>query len=74
MITEKSTLAEILKYSAAKNVLIKYQVPCLACPMAQFEMGQLALGQICKVYGINIAPLIEELNAALSKTDNNSDI
>lgn len=66
MITEKSTLAEILKYSDTKNVLIKYQVPCLACPMAQLEMGELTLGQICKVYGINIAPLIEELNAAVN--------
>jgi len=50
MITEKSTLAEILKYSAAKNVLIKYQVPCLACPMAQFEMG--AVGSWANLQGI----------------------
>lgn len=64
---EKSTLEEILEFSGAENVLIKYNVPCLGCPMARLEMQSLNIGQICAMYGIDIKNLLNDLNAAADK-------
>lgn len=61
-ITQKTTLDKILKIKNAEKILAKYKVPCLSCPMAKFEMENLTLGQICKMYGINLKSLLKELN------------
>ena len=61
-ITKDTTLAEILELAGAEKVLAKYNVPCLSCPFAKIEMDKLKLGQICKIYGIDIDKLIKELN------------
>lgn len=61
-ITKDSTIAEILKNPEAENVLIKFNVPCLGCPMAQFEIKILKLEDVCKMYGIDLENLIKELN------------
>lgn len=61
-ITGEITLAELLKNPEAQKILLKYNVPCLSCPYAQFEMENLKIGQICKMYNINIEDLLKELN------------
>lgn len=61
-ITKDSTLEEVLDQPGAEQVLAKHKVPCLTCPFAKMEMEQLKLGDICKMYGIDLAKLLEELN------------
>jgi len=66
-ITENTTLAEILKNPGAEKILAKYNLPCLSCPMAKFEMENLKIGEMCKMYEINLAELLKELNNALPR-------
>jgi hypothetical protein len=62
--TEKTTLEEVLGVSGAEEILAKYNVPCLSCPMAQIEMAGLTLGEICANYRIDIKNLLIDLNLA----------
>ncbi len=61
-ITKDTTLAEILEISGAEEVLAKYNVPCLTCPMAKFEIEKLTIGEVCKMYGIDANKLLADLN------------
>lgn len=65
-ITKDTTLAEIMAKESAKEVLAKHKVPCLTCPMAQFEIspptGGLTIGDVCKMYEIDLKKLLEDLN------------
>jgi len=61
-ITSRKTLAEVLELAGAEEILAKYKVPCLACPMAQYEMKELTIGDVCKMYGIDDKKLLAELN------------
>ena len=61
-ITKETKLSEILKNQKFQKILAKYNLPCLSCPMAKFEIENLKLGEVCKMYKINIEKLIEELN------------
>lgn len=61
-ITKDTTLAEVLEMSDAEEILAKYKVPCLTCPMAKMEMQVLKIGDICKMYGIDSEKLLKELN------------
>jgi len=60
-ITKDTTLAEILKLSDVEKILAKYNLPCLGCPMAKFEMENLKIGQICEIYNIDLKNLLKEL-------------
>jgi hybrid cluster-associated redox disulfide protein len=63
MTIDKNTiLSEILRKKGAEEILMKYNLPCLTCPMAKFEIESLKLGQVCETYGINIEKLLAELN------------
>ena len=64
-IDKNTTLEKILKCPGSKKVLEKYKVPCLTCPFAQMEMGELEIGTICKTYEIDLKKIIEELNELL---------
>ena len=64
-ITKDTTLAEILKHSELEKILMKYKLPCLGCPFAKFEMENLKIGEVCKIYGIDIESLLKELNEKL---------
>jgi len=64
-ITEDTTLAETLSRPKIKDILLKYNIPCLGCPFAKFEMENLKIGKICKMYNINIEKLLKELNKKL---------
>ena len=68
--TEKTTLEEVLEFSGAEDVLLKYNVPCLGCPMAKMEAGSLTVGQICATYGINQEKLLADLNKAARDYEN----
>ena len=66
MITEETTLSNILKILGAEKVLAKYNVPCLGCPFAKMEMETLKIGQICQMYKIDIRDLLKDLNEIIS--------
>lgn len=66
-ITKDTTLAEILKKPGAEEILAKYNLPCLSCPMAKFEIANLKLGDACKTYGIDLESLLKELNEKLKE-------
>ena len=34
----------------------------MGCPMAQFEMDKLEIGEVCKMYGLNLEKILKELN------------
>ena len=61
-ITNKTTLEKILDQKGAEEVLGKNGVPCVSCPMAKMEMDQLKIGDICKMYGLNLEKILKELN------------
>jgi hypothetical protein len=61
-ITTKSTLTEILELKNGEDVLHKFGVPCMSCPMAKFEIGTLQIGQVCKMYKLPLEKILKELN------------
>ena len=65
-ITKNTVLSEILKYPKAKEILAEYNVPCLFCPLAKFEMENLSIKDITERYNINLKDLLESLNNSIS--------
>jgi hypothetical protein len=65
--TGNTTLAEVLKHPKSSEILEKYGVPCLYCPLAIYEMSTLKLKEIAKRYGIDIKSLLKELNKSCKK-------
>lgn len=63
-ITKDTTIKRVLEIPGSEQILAKYKVPCLTCPMAQYEIGALKLGDVCNVYGINLTALLKALNNA----------
>lgn len=61
-INKETTLAEVLKNKGAEEILAKYSLPCLSCPMAKFEMEKLKIGEVCEMYGVDLKNLLKELN------------
>ncbi len=61
-IKEKTTIEEILSVPGADLIMEKYGLPCLGCPMLQFEMGELTIGEACDIYQIDKKKLIADLN------------
>ncbi len=59
--TKDTKLEEVMTQKYA-DILVKYKMPCIGCPMARMEAGQLTLGQISKNYGLDLEGLLEELN------------
>jgi len=66
-ITEKTTLAKILKEPKLVEILEKYNFPCLSCPFAKMEIEDLEIGKVCDLYGIEIGKVLKELNEAIKK-------
>jgi hypothetical protein len=62
-ITSKNTLSEILDKKGAEQVLVKYNLPCLSCPMAQLEISSLKIGEVCKMYGLPLKEILKDLNS-----------
>ena len=61
-ITRNTTIKIILQKDGAEGTLAKYNLPCLSCPMAIFEIEKLKIGDVCKMYGIDANGLLKELN------------
>ncbi len=61
-ITANTTLEKILEKKGAEKVLAKYNVPCLSCPMAKFELSSLKIGEVGKMYGLETKKILNELN------------
>jgi len=61
-ITKSTTLSKIIDKKGAGKILTKNGVPCLSCPMAQFEIDKLKIGEVCKMYGLNLEKILTELN------------
>lgn len=61
-ITKDTTLAEVFEKEGSEEILAKYNLPCLTCPFAKFEMDKLKIGKICENYDIDIKNLLKELN------------
>lgn len=61
-ITKDTTLAKIIGDEKIREVLVKYRLPCLTCPFAEREMENLKIGEICKMYGINLKSLLGDIN------------
>lgn len=66
-VSEDTSLAEILKIPRADKILAKYNLPCLTCPFAKLEMEKLKIGDICKMYKINLKDMLKELNEIYKK-------
>jgi hybrid cluster-associated redox disulfide protein len=66
-ITKNTTLAEVLKHPEAMNALARHNLPCLHCPMAAYEMSTLKVGEVAKMYGIDIESLLKDLNKGVKK-------
>jgi len=56
-----SILGDIIKVPEAYEILKKYGVPCITCPMMAYELNSLKLGDISKMYGVDLKELLEEL-------------
>ena len=61
-ITQKTTLKKILENPEAEKILAEHGVPCLFCPMASFEIDKLKIGEVCKMYRLNLEKILKELN------------
>jgi hypothetical protein len=68
-ITKETLLADLIGLPEAEEILAKFEVPCLSCPHAQYEMGELQIGFICETYDIDCEKLLADLNKALNKPD-----
>jgi len=61
-ISGESVLSDILNQSKFLEILEKYRLPCLHCPMAVFEMKTLKIKEVCERYEIDLKKLLKELN------------
>lgn len=66
-ITKKTKLSKIINDKKADKILKKYELPCISCPFAKYEMENLDLGSICEMYNIDAEGLIKELKEKLDK-------
>lgn len=65
-ITKTTTLAEIIKgHKNGAKILMENGVPCLSCPMASFEIDKLKIGDVCKMYKLNLTKILKELNVSV---------
>lgn len=62
-ITKDTVLKEILDNNkGAEEILTKYNLPCLSCPYASLEIGELKIGEVAKMYGLNLKDMLKEIN------------
>jgi len=66
-IIKDTKLSELLENPKVTKILAKYNLPCLSCPFAKQEMESLKLGDVCKMYDINLAALLKDLNSIYKK-------
>lgn len=57
-----TTLAKIMDKKGATEILMENGVPCLSCPMASMEIDKLQIGEVCKMYKLDLNKILKELN------------
>ena len=62
-ITKDTTIAEALKFPGAEEVLSKYRIGCIGCPMVSFEK----IEDIAIMHGTDLDKLLKELNESISE-------
>lgn len=65
-INERTTVKEILDIRGGEKILKKYNLPCLSCPMASFEIESLEIGEVSDMYGLDKKSIIKEVNKKIS--------
>ena len=68
-ITSSTKLDKIIKIKGGAEILVKNGVPCMSCPMAQFEIDKLEIGDVCKMYKLNLGKILKELNSTKQSID-----
>lgn len=68
-VTKDTLLIELLEKKEARKILEKYNLPCLSCPFAAFELQNLTLGEVAKFYQLKLKKILKELNKVLKKND-----
>jgi len=61
-ILASTTLAKLPQNIKTQKTLAKFGVPCISCPHVHEEENSLTLGQVAKMYGLDIKGLLTELN------------
>ena len=62
-VTKEMTIGEIIMIDQGViAVLLNYGMHCIGCPSAQGE----SLEEACMVHGLEVEPLVDEINAYLS--------
>ena len=61
-VTKATTLEKIMELKNGEKILHKNKVPCVSCPMAEMELSTLKIGEVCKMYGLNLEKILKELN------------
>ncbi len=60
--TAETILADLAQDVRNQEILHKFHVPCLTCPMGGLEMTTLKLGDVCRMYGLDLDGILKELN------------
>lgn len=61
--TAQSKLADIMAVDGKTEILLHHGVPCVSCSMFGFELQFLEIGAVAQTYGVNLEPLLADLNA-----------
>lgn len=61
-ITTQTTLKKILEIENSEKILQKHNLPCLHCPMAAQEISKLKIGDVSKLYHLDIKNILLDLN------------
>lgn len=62
-VTKEMTIGKIITIDQEIiRILLNYGMHCIGCPSAQAE----SLEEACAVHGLEVDPLVEEINAYLS--------
>ena len=62
-VTKEMTIGQIIMVDQSIiAILLNYGMHCIGCPSAQGE----SLEEACMVHGLDVEPLVEEINAYLS--------
>jgi hypothetical protein len=66
-ITKDTSLIDLLGNPKVEEILARHNLPCLTCPFAGQEMANLKLGDVCKIYNIDLEKLLKDLNKTNKK-------
>lgn len=77
-IDKNTKLIDLLDSPKLVEVLQQHNIPCLFCPFSLLEAQYLTLTQVCQMYDLDIASLLQDLNKIVNvskkKQKNNKSI